>query len=80
MLQEVYLRPVRAGRHSKARIQTDLDTLGVNLEKNINVETALIWTMLSLMYLLTFDTVEPLGKLEFLWRFLAGQLNFVPGL
>ena len=36
------------------------------------------WTMFSLMYLMTSDTVEPFGKLEFFWRFLAGPLNFLP--
>jgi hypothetical protein len=28
--------------------------------------------------LLTSDTVEPIGKLEFFWRLLAGPVNFLP--
>jgi len=39
-----------------------------------------LWSMFSLMYLLTSDTVEPFGKAEFFWRLLAGPLNFLPGL
>lgn len=38
------------------------------------------WLMLSLMYILTSDTVEPYGKLEFFWRTLAGPFNFIPGI
>ncbi len=30
------------------------------------------------MYLFTSDTVEPVGKVEFLWRFIAGPFNFLP--
>ena len=37
------------------------------------------WFMISLMYILTSDTVEPFGKLEFFWRSLAGPFNFIPG-
>lgn len=36
------------------------------------------WAFWSMMYLFTSDTVEPLGKLEFFWRVLAGPLNFLP--
>ena len=39
-----------------------------------------LWSMFGLMYILTSDTVEPFGKLEFFWRFLAGPINFLPGL
>ena len=39
-----------------------------------------IWSFFGLMYLLTSDTVEPYGKLEFFWRMLAGPINFLPGL
>ena len=39
-----------------------------------------VWLMLGLMYILTSDTVEPYGKLEFFWRTLAGPFNFIPGL
>lgn len=38
------------------------------------------WNMFGLMYILTSDTVEPFGKMEFLWRILAGPLNFLPWL
>ena len=38
-----------------------------------------VWTIFGLMYLLTSDTVEPFGKLEFFWRMLAGPFNFLPG-
>ena len=38
------------------------------------------WNFLGLMYILTSDTVEPFGKLEFFWRMLAGPFNFLPGL
>ena len=37
-----------------------------------------LWGFFSMMYLLTSDTVGPLGKLKFLWRVLAGPLNFLP--
>lgn len=36
-----------------------------------------IWAFFSLMYLFTSDTVQPIGKLEFFLRFLAGPLNFL---
>ena len=36
------------------------------------------WTLCSLMYLFTSDTVHPIGKLECLWRLLAGPFNFLP--
>ena len=36
------------------------------------------WSFFALMYLFTSDTVEPIGKLEFFWRMLAGPLNFLP--
>ncbi len=36
-----------------------------------------VWTFCSLMYLFTSDTVEPIGKFEFLWRMFAGPLNFL---
>ena len=38
-----------------------------------------VWFFFSLMYLFTSDTVEPVGKLEFFWRMLAGPFNFLPG-
>ena len=37
-----------------------------------------LWTLVAMMYILTSDTVEPYGKVEFLWRILAGPLNFLP--
>lgn len=37
-----------------------------------------VWTFFSLMYLFTSDTVESVGKFEFLWRMFAGPLNFLP--
>ena len=37
------------------------------------------WLMIGLMYVLTSDTVEPFGKLEFFWRMVAGPFNFIPG-
>ena len=39
-----------------------------------------LWLMFALMYILTSDTVEPFGKLEFFWRTLAGPINFLPWL
>ena len=36
------------------------------------------WGFFTLMYLFTSDTVEPIDKLEFFWRMLAGPLNFLP--
>ena len=39
-----------------------------------------LWSIFSLMYIFTSDTVEPFGKLEFFWRMLAGPLNFLPKL
>ena len=38
-----------------------------------------VWVFISLMYLFTSDTVEPVGKIEFFWRMLAGPFNFLPG-
>ena len=37
------------------------------------------WSFFGLMYILTSDTVEPYGKLEFFWRMVAGPFNFLPG-
>lgn len=37
-----------------------------------------LWDFFSLMYIITSDTVYPIGKLEFFWRMLAGPLNFLP--
>ena len=37
-----------------------------------------IWSFFALMYMFTSDTVEPIGKLEFFWRILAGPFNFLP--
>ena len=37
------------------------------------------WMFFGLMYVFTSDTVEPIGKLEFFWRMLAGPFNFLPG-
>ena len=39
-----------------------------------------LWGIFALMYVLTSDTVEPFGKMEFFWRMLAGPINFLPGL
>ena len=39
----------------------------------------LVWMWAFLMYLFTSDTVAPFGKVEFLWRTLAGPFNFLPG-
>jgi len=36
------------------------------------------WGFFTLMYLFTSDTVEPIDKLEFFWRMLAGPFNFLP--
>lgn len=38
-----------------------------------------VWVFFSLMYLFTSDTVQPVDKLEFFWRILAGPFNFLPG-
>lgn len=37
-----------------------------------------LWSFFSLMYMFTSDTVQPIDKLEFLWRMLAGPFNFLP--
>ena len=37
-----------------------------------------LWSFFALMYLFTSETVEPIGKLEFFWRILAGPFNFLP--
>ena len=37
-----------------------------------------LWTIFSIMYLLTSPTGPPYDKLEVLWRMLAGPLNFLP--
>ena len=50
----------------------------LNKRKSQSASFGATWTMFSLMYLMTSDTVEPFGKLEFFWRFLAGPLNFLP--
>ena len=50
----------------------------VNKRKSESASFGATWTMFSLMYLMTSDTVEPFGKLEFFWRFLAGPLNSLP--
>lgn len=36
------------------------------------------WSFWSFMYMFTSDTVDPIGKLEFFWRLLAGPINFLP--
>ena len=50
----------------------------MNKHKSQSASFGVTWTMFSLMYLMTSDTVEPFGKMEFFWRFLAGPLNFLP--
>ena len=47
--------------------------------KGTSTCTTGVWFFFSLMYLFTSDTVEPVGKLEFFWRMLAGPFNFLPG-
>lgn len=37
-----------------------------------------LWAFFFLMYMFTSDTVQPVDKLEFLWRFFAGPINFLP--
>jgi len=36
------------------------------------------WVFFFMMYLFTSDTVQPIDKMEFFWRILAGPLNFLP--
>ncbi len=48
------------------------------MEHSHGIETGGVWSFFGLMYLMTSDTVEPFGKLEFFWRILAGPLNFLP--
>ena len=50
----------------------------MNKSKSETMGLGGVWTMFSLMYLMTSDTVEPFGKLEFFWRIFAGPLNFLP--
>jgi len=38
------------------------------------------WNFWFFMYLFTSDTVHPINKVEFLWRSIAGPLNFLGGL
>ena len=36
-----------------------------------------VWAFFSFMYFLTTDGILPLDKWEFVWRFLAGPINFL---
>ena len=36
-----------------------------------------LWAFFSFMYFLTEPNVLPLGKWEYVWRFLAGPINFL---
>ena len=37
-----------------------------------------LWAFFSFMYMFTSHDVNPMDKTEFLWRFFAGPLNFLP--
>jgi len=37
-----------------------------------------LWEFFAFMYFLTSHDVYPLGKVEFVWRMLAGPFNFLP--
>ena len=43
----------------------------------LQIPTSLIWLLFTLMYFFTEPDAQPLGKWEFLWRFLAGPFNFL---
>ena len=36
-----------------------------------------LWLFFTLMYFFTEDNALPVGKGEFVWRFLAGPINFL---
>ncbi len=36
-----------------------------------------LWAFFSLMYFMTTPGVIPLGKWEFVWRFIVGPINFL---
>lgn len=42
----------------------------------LGVPTSSVWLFFTLMYFFTEPGAFPLGKWEFLWRFLAGPINF----
>ena len=43
----------------------------------LGIPTSAIWLFFTLMYFFTESDALPVGKLEFLWRFLAGPFNFL---
>jgi hypothetical protein len=42
----------------------------------LGIPTSSIWLFFTLMYFFTEPGAFPLGKWEFVWRFLAGPINF----
>lgn len=43
----------------------------------LSIPTSAIWLLFTLMYFFTEPDAQPVGKWEFLWRFLAGPFNFL---
>ncbi len=43
----------------------------------LGIPTSAIWLLFTLMYFFTEADALPVGKWEFVWRFLAGTFNFL---
>ena len=43
----------------------------------LGIPTSGIWLFFTLMWLFTEEGAIPIGKWEFVWRFLAGPINFI---
>jgi hypothetical protein len=42
----------------------------------LGIPTSSLWLFFTLMYFFTESGALPVGKWEFVWRFLAGPINF----
>lgn len=58
-------------------IRRNKQTVVVERESSDGAAIGGIWTFFALMYMFSSDTVDPIGKLEFFWRILAGPFNFL---
>ena len=56
-------------RDRRGRARRDSGCLGI--------PTSAIWLLFTLMYFFTEADALPVGKWEFVWRFLAGPFNFL---
>jgi len=43
----------------------------------LGIPTSGIWLFFTLMWFFTEEGAIPIGKWEFVWRFLAGPINFI---